>query len=200
VRTEGKSAMVFNPDARPEQKPTGVATFATPVNDVSGGYLVLELTDCYSRDVSAYKRGLKLRRPTGVLILQDEFTPIGNGPAYWIMHSPSTDGIVISADGKRATLTKNGKQFHATIQSPSNAVFTVVNRNETGINYLAETAGIFGSVMNGKNSVNRWYGKLQIKLASTTANQPVTIRVDFAKSLQATGATIVPLANWNTQN
>lgn len=200
VRTEGKSAMVFNPDARPEQKPTGAATFAAPVNDASGGYLILDLTDCYSRDVSAYKRGLKLRRSNGVLTLQDEFTPTGIGPAYWLMHSPSTDGIVISTDGKRATMTKNGKQFHASIQSPANATFTVVSRNETGINYLSETAGIFAAMMNGKNSVNRWYGKLQIKLASTTPNQPVTIRVDFAKSPQTAGANLVALANWNTQN
>jgi hypothetical protein len=97
-------------------------------------------------------------------------------------------------------MTKNGKQFHATIQAPSDAVFSVVHRNESGINYLSETAPIFSSVMNGKNSINRWYGKLQIKLNITTPGEAKTIRVDFSKSLQATGAAIVPLSGWTTGN
>jgi hypothetical protein len=200
VRTEGKSAMVFNPDARPEQKPNGASSFTAQANDAAGGYYVLDLGDCYSRDVSSYKRGIKLRRTTGLITIQDEFVARGNGPAYWIMHSAATDGIAISGDGKRATMTKNGKQFHATIQAPSDAVFSVVHRNESGINYLSETAPIFNSIMNGKNSINRWYGKLQIKLNSTTPGEAKTIRVDFSKSLQATGATIVPLSGWTTGN
>jgi hypothetical protein len=200
VRTEGKSAMVFNPDARPEQKPTGISNFATQANDATGGYYVLDLGDCYSRDVSSYKRGIKLRRTTGIITIQDEFVAKGNGPAYWIMHSAATDGIAISGDGKRATMTKNGKQFHATIQAPSEAVFSVVHRNESGINYLSETAPIFNSIMNGKNSINRWYGKLQIKLNNTTPGESKTIRIDFSKSLQATGAAIVPLSGWTTGN
>jgi hypothetical protein len=97
-------------------------------------------------------------------------------------------------------MTKNGKQFHATIQSPSDAVFSVVHRNESGINYLTETASVFNSIMSGKNSINRWYGKLQIKLNNTTPGTATTVRVDFAKSLQTTDATIVPLSSWTTQN
>ena len=42
------------------------------------------------------------------------------------MHSPSTDGLVISSNGKTATMTKNGKTFYAIIQSPSNAALEKV--------------------------------------------------------------------------
>ena len=61
------------------------------------------------------------------------------------MHSPATDGLVISADGKKATMTKNGKVFYAMIKSPSNARFEKVDRSETAINFLPETAPIFST-------------------------------------------------------
>ncbi len=198
IRTEGKNALVFNPDARPEQNPLGKAVLESSANDNAGGYHVLNMTSCYSRDVTTYKRGIKLNRNTGIISIQDEFTPVKNSTVYWIMHSPSTDGLTISADGKTATMIKNGKTYYARIVSPANASFGLVNRSETAINYLDETAPIFSGIMSGKNKPNKWYGKLQIKL--TDVNAATTIRVDFLKATSAVSPVVSPMASWTTTN
>jgi hypothetical protein len=201
VRTEGKNCLVFNPDARPEQNPLGNATMLSRANDGVGGFYVTDLQACYSKDVSSYKRGIKLNRTTGVITVQDEFTPsITNSTVYWLMHSPATDGLIISANGKTATMTKNGKTFYAIIQSPSTAVFQKIDRSTSQINYLTETAGIFSGIMAGRNSINQWYGKLQIKLTGLPASTPVTVRVDFVKSTSTVTQPLIGMQLWTTSN
>ncbi|MBV5315009.1 MAG: IPT/TIG domain-containing protein [Prolixibacteraceae bacterium] len=200
VRTEGKNCLVFNPDARPEQNLTGKAVLKKESNDNSGGYYVLNMTACYKRDVSNYTRGIKLNRNSGIITIQDEFIPIVNSTVYWIMHSAATDGLVISTDGKKATMTKNGKVFYATIKSPSNARFEKVDRSETAINFLPETAPIFSTVMAGKNSINKWYGKLQIKLTDVKKDALTTIRVDLTSNNSIVSPDLVLMDNWTTNN
>lgn len=116
------------------------------------------------------------------------------------MHSPATDGLVISTDGKIATMIKNGKTYYAVIKSPSNAVFEKVDRSTSKVNYLSETASIFSNIMSGKNSINQWYGKLQIKLTGLTKSAPVSIRVDFVKTNTAVTPPLVSLTSWSTIN
>lgn len=200
VKTEGKNCLIFNPDARPEQNPTGVATLLSKANDGFGGYHIIDLSSIYNRDVTTYKRGIKLNRSNGFITVQDEFTPNKNSTVYWLMHSPATDGLLISANGKIATMTKNGKTFYARIQSPSNAVFEKVDRSTTQINYLSETAPIFSSIMAGRNTPNQWYGKLQIKMTGLSASTPVTVRVDFVRSLSSTTPPLTGLSGWTTGN
>jgi hypothetical protein len=200
VKTEGKNCLVFNPDARPEQNPTGVATLLSKANDGIGGYHIIDLSSIYNRDVTTYRRGIKLNRSNGFVTVQDEFTPNKNSTVYWLMHSPSTDGLVITANGKTATMIKNGKTFYAIIQSPSNAVFEKVDRSTSQINYLSETAPIFSSIMAGRNTPNQWYGKLQIKMTGLSASTPVTVRVDFVRSLNSTTPTLTALTGWTTSN
>lgn len=198
VRTEGKNCLVFNPDARPEQNPDGKATLEKEGTDNIGGYYVLNMLDVYNRDVTAYKRGIKLNRNTGVISVQDEFTPKNSSTVYWLMHSPATDGMVISSDGKTATMIRNGKTFYAIIKTPSNASFVKVDRSTSSINYLTETAPIFSSIMTGQNGINQFYGKLQIKLSGVSG--PTNLRVDFVKSLSTTTPSFTGLSNWTTSN
>ncbi len=199
VKTESKNCLVFNPDARPEQNPAGVATVIKDAADVTGGYYVSDLGSCYSRDVSNYKRGIKMNRNTGIITVQDEFTPTApNSTVYWLMQSAATDGLIISTDGKTATMSKNGKTFYAIIQSPSTASFTKIDRSTIQALYLPETAPIFGSIMTGKNGINQFFGKLQIKLTGVTA--ATTIRVDFLKSTTAAVPPLIALSAWTTSN
>jgi hypothetical protein len=95
-------------------------------------------------------------------------------------------------------MIKNGKTYYARIVSPANAAFSLVNRSETAINYLDETAPIFSGIMNGKNKPNKWYGKLQIKL--TDVNAATTIRVDFIKATSAVSPAVASMASWTTTN
>ena len=200
VRTEAKNCLVFNPDARPEQDLVGKATIKRESNDNTGGLYILNMTDCYSRDVSVYSRGIKLNRNSGIITIQDEFKPVATSTVYWIMHSPATDNLIISSDGKKATMTKNGKIFYAIIKSPSTARFEKVDRSETTINYLSETQPIFGSVMAAKNGINKWYGKLQIKLADVKNDGLTTVRVDFTQNSSALAPDLISMDNWTTTN
>ncbi|NDC79258.1 MAG: hypothetical protein EBZ67_15520, partial [Chitinophagia bacterium] len=200
VRTEGKNCMVFNPDARPEQDPMGVATVTKDANDANGGYFVVNMTGVYNRDLTDYKRGVKLNRQLKSVTIQDEFTPKSATNAYWIMHSPCTDNAVISPDRRTITMVKNGKTAYLRLVAPANAQFSVVNRSTTAINYLDETASIFSGVMAGKNSINTWYGKVQVKLTGLAGNTPVTVKVEFSGSATDNTTPLVPLASWTTSN
>jgi hypothetical protein len=54
--------------------------------------------------------------------------------------------------------------------------------------------------MSGKNSINQWYGKLQIKLTGLAASTPVTVRVDFVKSTSTVVQPLIGLQSWTTSN
>jgi hypothetical protein len=200
VRTEGKNCLVFNPDARPEQNPSGQATVGREANDGNGGYFVVNMNAPYQRDVNAYKRGIKLHRNTKRITIQDEFTPKTSSSVYWIMHSPCTDNAALSADRRTITLFKNGKTAYMRIVSPANAQFSVVNRSTSAINYLEETAPMFSAIMAGKNGINQWYGKVQIKLTGLPAGTPTTLRVDFSGSATDDTTPVVALDSWTTTN
>lgn len=200
IRTESKSCMVFNPDARPEQNPVGAVSVLNQQGDNNGGFYIIDLTSCYNRDVTDYKRGIKLNRTLGLITVQDEFMPKTTSAVYWITHSPATDGLVISNSGKTATMIKNGKTFYAVIKSPLNATFEKVDRSETGINYLPETYPSFSSVMSGKNTINKWYGKLQIKLTGVQKDVQTTIRVDFMQKNSVPVPDLIPMNMWTTTN
>lgn len=200
VKTEGKNCLVFNPDARPEQNPDGVASMINEGNDDKAGFYVADLSSCYNRDVTTYKRGIKLNRNSKIVTIQDEFIPKQNGITYWIMHSSAIDGAMLSADGKIAKLTKNGKILYARIISPTNAVFQIVDRSANAINYLPETAVFFQQIMNGFNTPNTWYGKLQIKLNDVKAGSANTIRVDFLNNENTELMPLTALEGWTTTN
>ena len=199
VKTESKSCLVFNPDARPEQNPVGIASVIGEGNDNNGGFYVIDLSQCYNRDVENYRRGIKLSRTAGLITLQDEFTPKKTSTVYWLAHSPATDGLVISSDGTEAVMNKNGKTFYASIKSPAGAAFVKTDRSELKAGYLPETEPVFTSVMAGKNGINRWYGKLMIKLTAE-AGSPAVIRVDFSTSEGVAAPDLCDLENWTTTN
>jgi len=199
VKTESKSCLVFNPDARPEQNPAGVASVFNHAADNNGGFYIIDLASCYNRDVIDYKRGIKLNRNLGLITVQDEFTPRNTSTVYWIAQSPATDGLVISNNGKTAMMIKNGKTFYANIKSPDNATFEKVDRSETLINYLPETYQVFSSVMAGKNSINKWYGKLQIKLTANGQSRSI-LRIDFSALSGSDTPDLINLSDWTTSN
>lgn len=160
VRTEGKSCLVVNPDARPEQDPEGKATLFSFGND----NYIIDLTDCYKRDVSSYKRGLKLDRDNKCIIIQDEFELKNtNNNVYWIAHTPKANFFELSDDNRSVRYFENGKEVFIKLLAPDNVSFQVVKPNLNEANYLDITKGIF-QIMDGKNPINKWYGKLQINM------------------------------------
>ena len=132
------------------------------------------------------------------MTVQDEFAPINkNSTIYWIMHSPATDGLSISIDGKVATLSKNGKKYFARILSPTEATFSLTNRSTNSINYLSETKDIFSQSMLNKNGFNIYYGKLEIKL--TNVSNSTNISVSFSAN-NLNENILKPLESWTSSN
>lgn len=166
VRTEGKSCLVINPDARPEQNPEGKATLVSSGED----NYVIDLTDCYKRDVKSYKRGIRLGIDKSVTI-QDEFELINdNNNVYWIAQTPKANFFELSEDKRTVRYNENGKELFIKLISPVNAYFQVITPNPYEANYLEATKNIF-SIMNGKNPINKWYGKLQINMENIEKGQ-----------------------------
>jgi hypothetical protein len=116
------------------------------------------------------------------------------------MHTPNTEGLIITANGKKAVFNKNGKTFQAEIISPSQASFEKVDKSASQILYLKETADIFSSVMAGKNSPNKQFGKLQIKLQGLQTKVPYLIRIDFSNGDNMKSSEAIDLNNWTTSN
>lgn len=195
VRSEGKSCLIFNPDARPEQNPKGTARLINQSANDNGGFYVLDMSDVYKRDADKYIRAIKLNRATQTVTIQDEFTPKKSGSTiYWLGHTSQTGSLTLSTDRKVATCLKNGKTTQIRIVSPAGAGFDVVPNSETDINYLNETRSIFSSVMKQKNPINRWYGKLQIKLQNIS--NPTTITVEITNN-NVNNNSSIPINEWN---
>ncbi|HEY5507576.1 MAG TPA: IPT/TIG domain-containing protein [Paludibacter sp.] len=197
VRTEGKSCVIFNPDARPMENPTGVCIVDKELNDGIGGCYVLNMNGIYGRDASSYKRGIKLNRSTKVTSIQDEFTPISSSTVYWIMQTIANISINPS-NKKMAKLTIGTKVIYAIIKSPAEAAFEYVTSSTGFVNYLSETKPIFSTIMIGKDQTNGGYGKLQFKLTGVTAS--TTIRVDFVDATTTVVPDITAMSNWTTSN
>lgn len=197
IRTEGKSCLVFNPDARPMQDPLGIAVEEKDANDVKGAFYITNLTSVYNRDVISYRRGIKLNRSTKVTSIQDEFNTKAPSTVYWLIHTAASISIS-PANKKVAKMTIGGKSIYAIIKSPIAAEFEYVPSSTNGINYLAETSPIFSTIMSGKDLPNETFGKLQFKMYGVTG--ATTIRVDFVDNTTTPTPELVQFSNWNTVN
>jgi hypothetical protein len=171
VRTEGKSALVINPDARPEQDPKGVGALYKSGDD----YYIADLTSCYNRDVTNYKRGIRLDKTAHKMIIQDEFTLKSSSLVYWLLHTPALDSPELSLDKKSVVLNTNGHKLILRILSPQSATFDIVGKNTTGINYLSETAPIFSNLADITNPINKYSGKVQIRLNGISGEQRIVV-------------------------
>ncbi len=164
LRAEGKNCLVFNPSASPDQNEMGSATLLSQQIGVNESSYTLNLTNCYSRDVKSYSRKIQLNKSTSVITVQDDFVANAKATVWWSMHTKAA--VSIRADGRSALLDIRGKQMIATINSPSNAVFQVLDAA-----YLPGE-----SFPLTKNSDNEGFKKLAVKMEEKKSE---TIQVAF---------------------
>ncbi len=168
LRAEGKTAVVVQgdgtPDIRPDQDPNGLPVIETIVSKPKGAYTIVDLTDCYNRDVQSYKRGIMMSQDRQLMTIQDEITTKSiDSTIWWLMNTPAE--IEISEDGKTVLLTYQSKQMWVKLSSPSEAVFKEIEPT-----YLPGES--FPLSTNTVNTTN----KLAIELPKT---QKTTITVNF---------------------
>ena len=152
LRAEGKNCLVFNPTVRPDQNEMGIATLLNKNIGINESSFKIDLTNCYTRDVSSYTRKILLNKSTTAMTVKDEFVSKDTSTVWWGMHTKAD--ITIWPKSNSALLQQNGKKMLVTIKSPSNAVFQVLDAS-----YLPGELFPFT-----KNSLNVGFKKLAIHL------------------------------------
>jgi hypothetical protein len=164
LRAEGKNCLVFNPSSRPDQNEMGVATLINQQIGVDESSYTLDLSQCYYRDVSSYSRSIKLVKSNSLITIKDVITAEKTNDIWWGMNTKAK--ITIEASGQRAILELNNKKMTATIKSPSNAKFKILNAS-----YLPGE-----SFPLTKNTENKGFKKLSILIQGIKDG---IIEVDF---------------------
>lgn len=112
-RAETHSALVINPTA--DNVGQAFETYSKVIKSESkarGAYMVYDFTDIYGEWVNDYKRGFMVSDDRSSLTVRDELSLKAQSDLKWNMITKAQ--IEISADGKSAILTQNGKKLKVT--------------------------------------------------------------------------------------
>jgi len=122
-RAEGQNTLVINPDATlDDQYVLAECDFTSFRTSDNGGKAVLDMTDAYRMNgATKVTREFELYGNRTSLKITDNINCLLKSDIYWFMHTKAD--IQISADGKSATLTINGKQMKASLMA--DGIFSV---------------------------------------------------------------------------
>lgn len=117
-RIEGQNGLLINPDGTVDQNfDVNCKIDEYKVTD-NAAYAVMDITEAYEgRGVSSVKRGFAMLNNFGSLLIQDEIQSSSPIEAYTFMHTKAD--IEVSADGKSAVLTQEGKKLRVRLMSPA---------------------------------------------------------------------------------
>ncbi|KQQ00916.1 MULTISPECIES: CBM96 family carbohydrate-binding protein [unclassified Rathayibacter] len=174
-RAEGQNTLVMDPTVKGGASKPSSATTAIVRSDPMGSAAVSTLTSAYPGLATSWRRGIQLADSRNRIIVQDEVTASRTVPSWWFMHTKAD--VAISADGRSATLSQNGKQLVARIAAPSAALFTLMDAVPLG--------GSPGPVGQAANNGTK---KLAIQLPAATS---YTVSVEFTPLRE--GATLPAL-------
>ncbi len=127
IRAEGHNTVVFNPDSGYDQKWGGKASVIDYFAVDGCGYAVGDLSEAYYEDdgITSFLRGVAFDPDLQCMTVQDEIRLSKPADFWWFAHTGAY--IVLSEDGKSASLSKNGKIITVTIQKGDDAFFTVMD-------------------------------------------------------------------------
>lgn len=173
TRAEGQNTLVVNPDATGGQVFDAKCQITDYQSAYDGGYAIVDMKDAYDGyGVKSVRRSLALFDNRTRVRLRDEINCTSASTIYWFAHTMAD--ISISADGKTATLTQNGKKLMAQIATPDGAKFTQMDAKP-----LSSSPNPSGQ------DANAGIRKLVIKLTKTTS---ASITVFFTPVLTGTEA------------
>ncbi|MBR6826293.1 MAG: heparinase II/III family protein, partial [Oscillospiraceae bacterium] len=186
-RAEGQNTLVINPSAKGGQSSHALCQITDFKSGYDGGHAVVDMLNAYSPyGATAVKRGIALFDNRSRVMLRDEITCKSASEIYWFAHTKAQ--ITVSADGKTAELTQDGKTLLATIVEPSNGKFTSMTADP-----LATSPNPTGQ--NDRSA----FRKLAIRLQNvTSANITVVFTPIVAQSDRSKTNTAVKLANFAT--
>ncbi|MBR4308552.1 MAG: heparinase II/III family protein, partial [Oscillospiraceae bacterium] len=180
-RAEGQNTLVVKPNSTGGQAFDAKCQIVSYESAYDGGYAVVDMLDAYDNyGVTQSKRALVLFDNRSRVLIRDELKINSSTTVYWFAHTEAE--ITISADGKTAELSKNGKKLIAQIAEPSNATFTSMT---------ADPLSTSPASVSGENS-REGFRKLVICLKNVTSANiavvftPVLEESDYNKSLPKT--------------
>jgi hypothetical protein len=127
IREEGHNTLVFNPDKNFSQDPRGhsqIVRFESSPDEV---FAIADLTDAYRQHADCVKRGYRLLDDRRALLVQDEIQSQRANELWWFAHGGAGIKYVLSEDGRRVTLARNGKTCYVSLLTPAEAKFTVMD-------------------------------------------------------------------------
>lgn len=181
MRAEGKNALVFNPDTRPDQNPRGRAFITKKISSPAQSAFITDLNDCYSRDVEQYARGICINRTERVISIEDDFKAKAPSMVWWNLHTKAD--IEISSSGRQAILTLNQKKMYVDLIGAEGCKFEVLPAS-----YLPGQ-----EFPKSQNSENKGFKKLAIQMKNY---QQGLLRVDFHPDKEYQPKPLVPLKDW----
>lgn len=105
------------------QNPHTIAPITAFGSTAERGFAIADLTPAYADEVKCLHRGITLLDRARVLV-QDEYQPgPTNLPLHWVMVTAAK--IEISATGRSATLTREGRTLRADLLAPATATFRI---------------------------------------------------------------------------
>lgn len=186
-RAEGHNTLVLNPNSKPDQDVKADTKIISFKAEKGKTFAIADLTDAYKENAISVKRGIKMYKENGKILVQDEINTKKLTDIWWFVNTKAY--IKVSSDKKSAILYKNGERLWIGILSPLKGEFQIMK------------AQPLSSSPNPKDqTVNKEY-KLAIHLNSTNKTTisvmmcPLTKNKNKPKSLLK----VTALDEWHKQ-
>jgi hypothetical protein len=116
ARAEGHNTLVIDPGSGPDQDPEASAGIVRFGRAPYRTFVIADLTPLYFGRVEDLRRGIAMLDRNCVLI-QDELSAQSPVDAFWFMHFRAN--VLVSKDGRKATLSRGDRRLLAVILAPS---------------------------------------------------------------------------------
>jgi hypothetical protein len=154
MRAESHNTLVINPTSQPDQDPRAATKIVRFDSKPDRAFAIANLTAPYAKHATEVRRGVALLDRKQVLI-EDELKCAAPADVWWFAHTPAE--VILSSDGRIATLSLGGKTLTARLLSPEHATFKVM-----------DAAPLPSSPQPAKQNENRGIRKLTIHLANVS--------------------------------
>jgi hypothetical protein len=124
VRAEGHNVPVINPGKGPDQNPKAVAKIVKFVSTPQEAVAVVDLSQAYQPAESRVVRTFSLLDRKRLVVL-DELSTRQPAELWWFLHTEAR--VVLSEQGRTATLSRDGKSFTVRLQEPAGVAFEVMD-------------------------------------------------------------------------
>jgi len=206
-RAEAQNTLVFGTNVVNQSNPylskiDQVATYSSkittfiPSSSNGTSLAVLDLSSAYSTWADSLRRGFKLNKANGELLIQDDIAAKGTDTVYSFFHTICSMGI--DSNKMRAVLTdpRTGQKCTIFLLSPNNgnAKLSIEDESPSVTRSNAKVSN---------DSMNAQFKKLTVKVFNNKANSKYSIllRVLPGQNLASSDAArIIPLEKWNADS